>query len=83
MTADQIDAEVLAAHERVRELQDELDRASDRRAMVFALATEHGLTSGDIARMLGPGVHTAQVLGLLRRGRPLLNAHRRRTVRTA
>lgn len=78
MTADPIDTEVLAAHQRVRELTAELERASDRRAIVFALATEHGLTSGDIARMIGPGVHPAQVISTVRRGRPLLNSRRRR-----
>lgn len=83
MTADQIDAEVLAAHARVRELEQELDQAADRRALVFALATEHGRTSGDIARTIGPGVHPGQVISALRRGRPLLNARRRRLEQTA
>lgn len=71
--------EVLAANHAVGTAQAMLEQAKERRAMVYALANEHGETSGDIARLTrtNPG----QVLAALRQGHGVLRRRRARELR--
>lgn len=71
--------EILAANHAVSSAQTALEQAKERRAMVYALANEHGKTSGDIARLTrsNPG----QVLAALRQGHGTLRRRRARQLR--
>lgn len=71
--------EVLAAHHAVCNAENVLEEAKERRSMVYALANEHGKTSGDIARL----THTnpSHVLHAIRAGHGTLRRRRARKLR--
>lgn len=78
-TLTETEMEVLAANHAVTAAQAALEDAKERRALVYALANEHGQTSGDIARL----THTnpGQVLAALRQGHGTLRRRRARKLR--
>jgi hypothetical protein len=73
-----LDRLAVAAHHEVADLERMLDAAKARRALAFARANEHGRSSGDIARMLPPSILPHHVAPVVRVGRGLLAARRRR-----
>jgi DNA-directed RNA polymerase specialized sigma24 family protein len=73
-------AEIVASHRAVVETAGTLDHAVERRAIVFALAQEHGVSSGQIARMTG--ATPQQVMHAIRVGRGIIASRRRRFARS-
>lgn len=72
--SDEIDRELLAVVEQVRQLEHDRDRAMQRRAMAFALANERGKTSGDIARLTG--IPPGAAIHAIRTGHRLIRRRR-------
>lgn len=68
----------VATHRKVAQLERLLEDAKTERAIAFALANELGQSSGDIARLLPPNVLPHNVHPIVRVGRGLLAARRRR-----
>lgn len=71
-----IDIEVVGAQRTYLDAQLNLELAGDRRALAFALANEHGYSSGDIARLLG--ITPMQALHIIRTGHRLIKQRRAR-----
>ena len=68
--------ELIAAHHGVDAAEEALERSIEKRCLAFGLAAEHGMTSGDIARLTG--ATPQQVLYAMRRGRGMIVQRRRR-----
>lgn len=73
-----ITSEIQIAHDRVRQAEQELEDAIQRRALTFALANKHGASSGDIAR--ATHITPNQVQYQLRIGHALLRRRHLRSV---
>lgn len=78
---EEIEATIRGRHLAVGALQTEIEEATKRRALAFALANEKGMTSGDVARLLG--LTPMQALHIIRTGHRLLNERRARLERQA
>lgn len=78
---DEIEATILGRHLAVQAMQTEIEAATNRRALAFALANEKGFSSGDVARLLG--ITPMQALHIIRTGHRLLNERRARLERQA
>ncbi|MCU1500618.1 MAG: hypothetical protein JWM47_4571 [Acidimicrobiales bacterium] len=69
-----IQVAVIDSHVAVRTAEVALERATERRALAFALANERGVSSGAIARTLG--VTPMQALHVIRNGHRLIKQRR-------
>jgi DNA-binding MarR family transcriptional regulator len=72
----QLDEHLAAADQRLQGLRAATDKAREQRAVLFALAQNHGRSSGDIARQLR--IHPSKVTTELRLGRRILADRERR-----
>jgi hypothetical protein len=71
---DEVDREILAVVENVRQADHDRERALERRNLAFALANERGKTSGDIARLTG--VPPGAAIHAIRTGHRLIRRRR-------
>lgn len=77
----EIDTSVVGVHLTVRALEAEVEHATRRRALAFALANEKGKSTNDIASLLG--ITPMQALHIIRDGHRLLRDQRARLERSA
>lgn len=75
---DDIDHNILGAHHAVVAAETALEQAKEHRALVYALANEHGKTSGDIARLTRST--PTSVLYAFKQGHGVLRRRRARQV---
>lgn len=73
-----LDRLAVDAQRELDELVDLVEAAKERRAIVFARANEQGRSSGDLARLLPAHILPHHVHPVVRVGRGLLAARRRR-----
>lgn len=67
-----VDEILIAATQRVLDLERQLDNARGDRARTYALAQQrHGRSAGDISRLLGPAITPDKVGSEIRVGRRL------------